>query len=114
MGVNIGRKISKKRQEMGITQVELAKKAGIAQSTLSNIEMGKKRPQFDTMSAVCQVLGLSVLELLTFEEQQSTVRFFEEQAAIQHSGTTSIDDMSNRLQAFERYLFDLYIAQPGS
>ena len=41
MGTRIGEKIIRKRKELGLTQSELAKKAGIAQSTLSNIEKGK-------------------------------------------------------------------------
>lgn len=113
MGTHIGEKIIKKRKSLGLTQCELAKRAGIAQSTLSNIEKGKKRPQFDTMSAVCRVLGLSILELLTYEEQPSRIRFFEETMAAQDG--TSVGALgtsaASRLVDFDRYLYDLFIAQ---
>ena len=116
MGVDIGRKIQKKRQELGITQGELAKRAGIAQSTLSYIEKNKKRPQFDTMSVVCRVLGITVLDLLTFEEPPSTKKLFEETMAAHgiSAGGGPADEMSLRIQAFEKYLYDLYMAQTGS
>jgi transcriptional regulator with XRE-family HTH domain len=115
MGIHIGEKILKKRREMGLTQSELARRAGIAQSTLSNIEKGKKRPQFDTMSAICRVLGLSILELLTFEQRPSDIRFFEE--AVAQSGISCgapEEGMASRLTAFERYLYDLFINQVGA
>ena len=109
MSVDIGKKIRKKRQELGVTQSDLAKKAGIAQSTLSYIEKGKKRPQFNTMSAICRELGLSVLELLTFDEPQASRKFFEETMTAQ--SITAADDKSLRIQAFDKYLYDLYMAQ---
>ena len=115
MDIDIGRKIQKKRQELGISQCELAKRAGIAQSTLSYIEKNKKRPHFDTMS-ICRVLGITVLDLLTFEEQPSAGKFFEETMAALGSPTVSgfSNEASLRIQAFEKYLYDMYMAQTGS
>lgn len=114
MMTHIGEKIVKKRKAMGLTQNELAKKAGIAQSTLSNIEKGKQRPQFDTMSAICRVLGLSLLELLTYEEQPFRIRFFEERMAAKGAalGDAPETSMASRLMDFDRYLYDLFISQP--
>lgn len=116
MDVDIGRKIQKKRQELGISQCELAKRAGIAQSTLSYIEKNKKRPHFDTMSAICRVLRITVLDLLTFEEQPSSRKFFEETMAAHGipAGSEFPQEASLRIQAFEKYLYDLYMAQTGS
>jgi transcriptional regulator with XRE-family HTH domain len=115
MGIDIGSKIIKKRRELCLTQSALAKQAGIAQSTLSYIEKGRKRPQFHTMAAICRVLGISVLELLTFEEQQATKKMFEETMAISgfQAPADQPDDTSLRLLAFEKYLYDMYIARSG-
>ncbi len=116
MDIDIGRKIQKKRQQLGISQCELAKQAGIAQSTLSYIEKNKKRPHFDTMSAICRVLGITVLDLLTFEEQPSVRKFFEETIAAHSIPADSgfPKEASLRIQAFEKYLYDLYMAQTGA
>ena len=115
MGVDIGSKILKKRQELHLTQSALAKKAGIAHSTLSYIEQGKKRPQFNTMSAICRVLGISVLELLTFDEQLATRKMFEETMAAQgfQLPADQPGEKSLRLLAFEKHLYAMYIARPG-
>ncbi|MGI5918908.1 MAG: helix-turn-helix domain-containing protein [Christensenellales bacterium] len=111
METHIGEKIIRKRKALGLTQSELAKRAGIAQSTLSNIEKGEQRPQFDTISAICRVLGVSILELLTYEEKPSRIRFFEEAFQIGTSGSAPEVSMASRLKDFDRYLYDLFIAQ---
>ena len=81
MGKNIGGKIKKLRHQMRLSQSELARIAGIAQSTLSYIENGKKAPQFDTLSSICKGLGLSVLELLSYDETKSAKKLFEQKYA---------------------------------
>jgi len=111
METHIGEKIIKKRKALGLNQNELAKRAGIAQSTLSNIEKGRQRPQFDTISAICRVLGISILELLTYEEKPSRIRFFEETFQSGASGEAPEAGMASRLEDFNRYLYDLFIAQ---
>ena len=116
MGIDIGRKILRKRQDLGISQSQLARQAGIAQSTLSYIEQNKKRPQFDTMSAICRVLDITVLDLLTFDEQPSTKNLFEETmtAHANSPGSELTAEGSLHIQAFEKYLYDLYMAQAGA
>ena len=77
METHIGEKIIRKRKALGLTQSELAKRAGIAQSTLSNIEKGEQRPQFDTTLAICRCWA-SAFGAATYEEKPSRIRFFEE------------------------------------
>lgn len=79
MGRDIGRKVRELRKQRRLSQSELALKAGIAQSTLSYVESGKKEPQFDTLSSICKGLGISVLELLSYDEPASGKKLFEQQ-----------------------------------
>ncbi len=111
MSVDIGSKIMKKRQELRLTQCALAKQAGIAQSTLSYIEHGKKRPQFNTMSAICRVLGISVLELLTFEERRADRKLFEETLAARSAAGGMPEEQRLRIIEFEKYLYNMYMVQ---
>ena len=68
MSFDIGDKIRKMRLSKKISQNTLAKKAGIAQSTLSYIENGDKHPKFETLSCICRGLGIGVFELLAYSE----------------------------------------------
>ena len=54
------------REHKKMSQLTLAEKAQIAQSTLSYIEAGKKSPTFETLNAIANGLGLSIMELLNF------------------------------------------------
>ena len=49
------------RKKRGISQNELARRAGVKQSVISYIENGRtKHPRIDTLTAIAAVLGVSV------------------------------------------------------
>jgi transcriptional regulator with XRE-family HTH domain len=52
--------LQKFRKEAGLTQAELAEKAGIRQATLSAIENGRSRPHAGTICALAEVIGVDV------------------------------------------------------
>ena len=65
--VSIGRRIKRFRNEKGMSGAELAARAGISRSYLSELENGKgehKRPSANVMYAVGKALGISMSELL--------------------------------------------------
>lgn len=47
-----------------MSQTELARKAGIPQSAISEIEAGKRIPRTDTLQKLATALGVSVADLL--------------------------------------------------
>ena len=49
------------RKSLGLTQEELALKAGIAQEFISGIEKGRKRPSVEVLEKLCGALGCSLL-----------------------------------------------------
>ena len=108
MSIDIGGKIKRIRKSKGMSQSELAKKSGVAQSTLSYLEKGSKHPQFDTLSAICKALGVSVLELLSYGENQSSKKMFEEQYNAASLGLSPSATQSNQSD-FERYLYEKII-----
>jgi len=87
MNKEIGAKIRKLRELRQMSQGELAAKAGIAQSTLSYIENGKKYPQFHTLSAICRGLDISILELFSYEVLKANKKLFEKYTI---SGNSSV------------------------
>src|SRR4030066_299381 len=63
MPKNLAELLKKKRESMELTQVQLGKKVGVGQPTLSEYETGKKLPGRETLKALSQVLGLSINSL---------------------------------------------------
>jgi transcriptional regulator with XRE-family HTH domain len=64
MGNTIGKRIKELREEKGITTIELAEKSGVAQSTISQIENGKRNPSTGTAAKIAEALGVSITKIL--------------------------------------------------
>lgn len=64
----IGRFISVKRKEKGITQQELAEKLGVSDRTVGNWENGRNMPDLSLFKPLCEELNISINELLSGEE----------------------------------------------
>ena len=63
--VKTGEKLKRYRRGAGLTQVELAKRAGLAQSTVTQIEKGKiTEPRPGTLRDLAEALGVSPMDLL--------------------------------------------------
>lgn len=51
--------IKERREQLGISQKELAEKAKISQSFLCDIEQGRCKPSIDTAIKIAQVLDIA-------------------------------------------------------
>lgn len=60
----IGRQIRGMRDERGMKQKYLARKAGISREELSRIETGRAMPRTGTLQGICDVLDVPVGDLL--------------------------------------------------
>lgn len=60
----IGERIAARREELGITQSELAKATGISRLTLTKVESGAGNPTVSTMSKLSDALGLPLWKLV--------------------------------------------------
>jgi transcriptional regulator with XRE-family HTH domain len=63
--MNIGNRIRTLRRSLNMSQPELAKKAKVGQSTISDLENDKKSTSAKNMEAIAQALGTSSSYLLT-------------------------------------------------
>lgn len=52
--------IKERREQLGISQGELAKKCGIAQSTLCDIEKGRLVPSIETTIKIANALNIEI------------------------------------------------------
>lgn len=68
--IKIGKFIATKRKEQNLTQAELSEKLGITDRAVSKWETGKSLPDSSIMIELCEVLNISVNELLCGEEIQ--------------------------------------------
>lgn len=63
----IGKFISSCRKDKGLTQMQLAEKLNISNRTVSKWETGKSIPDVSIMLELCEILGITVNELLSGE-----------------------------------------------
>ncbi len=62
----VGKNLQKLRRDRGVTQEELAHKAGIHQTYLSGVESGKRNPSIGVLERIAK--GLDVDVALFFEK----------------------------------------------
>lgn len=66
--IKIGEFIAHTRKEKNLTQVSLAEKLGITDRAVSKWERGKGMPDASIMLDLCEILGITVNELLSGEK----------------------------------------------
>lgn len=52
------------REQAGLSQPELSERSGVAQGTISDIELGKRKPRGRTLRKLAQALSVQVADLL--------------------------------------------------
>lgn len=63
----IGKFIAVCRKEKKLTQTELAEKLGVTDRSVSNWETGKNMPDLSLFKPLCEILGITINELLSGE-----------------------------------------------
>lgn len=61
-----GKQLGKLRRQKEMTQEELALKAGVDLTTISNIEVGNRNPSLKTIYSISRGLRVSLKELFDF------------------------------------------------
>lgn len=65
--MTVAQKIKHCREQMGLSQGKLAKLSGLAQSSISYIESGNKKPNIETISILAKSLDVPVSFLIDNE-----------------------------------------------
>lgn len=60
--MDVGKRVTWFREKKGITVNRLANDAGISQSFVRDIELGNKKPTVETVSLLCDALGITLKE----------------------------------------------------
>lgn len=80
-GKSTGQKIKSRREQLGLTQTELAKKLGVTQQRVRELEDISRRPSAEMILKVADILNASFLYFLTdcelddFNEEILLVRY---------------------------------------
>lgn len=53
----MGKRIAKRRKELGMSQLEFSEKLNISNNHLSSIETGKQKPSFEIFLSICEYLN---------------------------------------------------------
>ena len=68
----IAGQVAERRQELGLSQAELARRCGTTQSAIARLERGGRPPRIDTLLGIADALGCDlVVELRRREEGES-------------------------------------------
>ena len=66
--VHIGRRLKNRRLRAGLTQEELARKAGTTQTTVARIERDAVEPEVTTIRKLAGALGITPADLIPEED----------------------------------------------
>jgi transcriptional regulator with XRE-family HTH domain len=65
----LGLAVKRRRQELGVTQEQLANDTGLHQRWISNVETGKRNPSYASLERLAAGLELATSELIARAEQ---------------------------------------------
>ncbi len=71
--VAIGARIKRIRQDRGLSQRELARRAGVPNATLSQIELGRSSPSVSSLQKILSALPMTLSEFFTKAEDKSDI-----------------------------------------
>ena len=95
----IGKFITRKRKEKNLTQEQLAEQLNISNKTVSKWETGKCMPDYSVIKNLCEVLEITISELMDGEEEKESIRSYDEEQTL---------ELLRRVQELERQKNTLY------
>ncbi len=97
----VGNKLLEIRKKRGLTQVELAEMAGLADRTYADIERGNANMRVETALRICEALQITPNEILTAENRSLDMKREEVLKLLQ---TRSIKEQEVALNILSAYL----------
>jgi len=108
----IGKFIALKRKELKLTQGEVAENLGVTEKSISNWENGRNMPDLSLFKPLCEVLDISINELLSGEELAKE----EYQEKLEENIVNTIDYSTKKINKYSQIIslfiiiFGLFIA----
>ncbi len=71
--IALGQRVRSKRHELKLTLDDLAKRSGVARTTISKIERDIISPSFNTLAKIARGMGLKITQLISDEQGEEPV-----------------------------------------
>ena len=72
MTESFGEHLRKEREAKGLSQIELAEKAGLQPSAISHFELGRRSPSFDNLRRLADALNVTIDYLVGRQTEPQT------------------------------------------
>lgn len=69
---NFGKRLERLREDAGLSQTALAKRVGVSQSSISQMEAGERSPSYAMLVELAEALGVSAAYLVGASVEQLT------------------------------------------
>ena len=100
--VKIGKFISSLRKEKGYTQEQLAEKLNVSNKSISRWENGNTMPDLSLIPKLCEILGISINELLSGEKIEKD----DYQKKLEENIIINMDLLKKKINSFtKRFMF---------
>ncbi len=97
MGDNFNDNLREARLKSGLSQKELSENIGVAKSTYSLYESGKREPNVDTIKKIASILNVSADTLLGLDDEPVTI-------AAHFDGNEYTEDELNEIRQFAEFV----------
>lgn len=97
MGDKFNENLKNARLQKGLSQKELAAEIGVAKSTYSLYESGKREPNVQTIKKISDTLNVSADELLGINDEQVTM-------AAHFNGNEYTEEELDEIKAFAEFV----------
>lgn len=97
MGDNFNDNLREARLKSGLSQKELSENIGVAKSTYSLYESGKREPNVDTIKKIASILNVSADTLLGLDDEPVTI-------AAHFDGNEYAEDELNEIRQFAEFV----------
>lgn len=96
-------KLRELRKKCGLTMKELGAEIGVAESTISQYETGKRQPDYETLLKLGEFFGVSIDYILTGEETKKAPTLTKKD---ERDIASKLDEIMNDLENSGTLMFD--------
>ncbi|WP_213974293.1 helix-turn-helix domain-containing protein [Tepidanaerobacter acetatoxydans] len=74
---DIGKRIRQLRESLGLSNRQLAIKAGLSQPVMNRIENGNRKADIETLEKICDALGITLVEFFSMDNEEMPPEYLE-------------------------------------